>query len=308
MHRTAAPPRRTAITGWLLVACVAALASCAAQRPVPVSGQPQSRVTETKVTATQAPPEPAAASPVTSSATPKAPALATPDAAQPAAVPAATTIAASGAEAGAAARTEAELPRKPPPKPPVPLATGVPPGASTAAAPAAAPAASVPAASVPAHPPLVAPIAAAAAAQAGAAAAAQALAAQGSHSTAVALPKAAAPLVLSAARTPRDYRLDGARHIYRRLPERIFAGKLPRLLLAVGVINIEIDARGEVTGIQWARAPRSSPRVIGEIEQLVRAAAPYPAPVHMGGVTYTDTWLWDKSGRFQLDTLTQGQD
>jgi len=28
----------------------------------------------------------------------------------------------------------------------------------------------------------------------------------------------------------------------------------------------------------------------------------------MGSVTYTDTWLWDKSGRFQLDTLTQGQD
>jgi hypothetical protein len=26
-----------------------------------------------------------------------------------------------------------------------------------------------------------------------------------------------------------------------------------------------------------------------------------------GRVTYTDTWLWDKSGRFQLDTLTEGQ-
>jgi hypothetical protein len=26
-----------------------------------------------------------------------------------------------------------------------------------------------------------------------------------------------------------------------------------------------------------------------------------------GKVTYTDTWLWDKSGRFQLDTLTEGQ-
>jgi len=24
-------------------------------------------------------------------------------------------------------------------------------------------------------------------------------------------------------------------------------------------------------------------------------------------VTYTDTWLWDKSGNFQLDTLTEGQ-
>jgi hypothetical protein len=24
-------------------------------------------------------------------------------------------------------------------------------------------------------------------------------------------------------------------------------------------------------------------------------------------VVYTDTWLWHKSGRFQLDTLTEGQ-
>jgi len=27
----------------------------------------------------------------------------------------------------------------------------------------------------------------------------------------------------------------------------------------------------------------------------------------MGKVTYTETWLWDKSGHFQLDTLTEGQ-
>ena len=25
-------------------------------------------------------------------------------------------------------------------------------------------------------------------------------------------------------------------------------------------------------------------------------------------VAYIDTWLWDKSGQFQLDTLTEGQD
>lgn len=117
-----------------------------------------------------------------------------------------------------------------------------------------------------------------------------------------------APAVLSAARTPREYRHDGAHHLYRKLPDRIFIGKLPHLLFAVGVINIDIDARGEVAGIHWARPPRNAPRVMGEIENLVRAAAPYPAPVHMGGVTYTDTWLWDKSGRFQLDTLTQGQE
>jgi len=27
----------------------------------------------------------------------------------------------------------------------------------------------------------------------------------------------------------------------------------------------------------------------------------------MGGTRYTDIWLVDKSGRFQLDTLTEGQ-
>ena len=32
------------------------------------------------------------------------------------------------------------------------------------------------------------------------------------------------------------------------------------------------------------------------------------APARMGKVVYTDTWLWHKSGRFQLDTLTEGQD
>jgi periplasmic protein TonB len=29
--------------------------------------------------------------------------------------------------------------------------------------------------------------------------------------------------------------------------------------------------------------------------------------VQLGSVTYTDTWLWDRSGNFQLDTLTEGQ-
>ena len=49
------------------------------------------------------------------------------------------------------------------------------------------------------------------------------------------------------------------------------------------------------------------PDVMREIERTVRAAAPFPVPARLGKVTYTDTWLWDKSGQFQLDTLTEGQ-
>ena len=47
--------------------------------------------------------------------------------------------------------------------------------------------------------------------------------------------------------------------------------------------------------------------VVKEIERTVRAAAPFPMPARMQRVTYADTWLWDKSGHFQLDALTEGQ-
>lgn len=111
----------------------------------------------------------------------------------------------------------------------------------------------------------------------------------------------------SLAGTARDYRRDAAQHLYQLHPERIFAGKLPPQLYAVGVLDVELNARGEVTGLHWLRAPRHAPEVIASIEAMVRAAAPFPAPQRLRRVTYTETWLWDKSGRFQLDTLTEGQ-
>ena len=111
----------------------------------------------------------------------------------------------------------------------------------------------------------------------------------------------------SDARTPRDYRKDAASHLYGLNAERIFKGKLPPQLYAIGVLELDIDRKGRVTRVHWLRAPRHAPEVVSEIERTVRAAAPYPLPTRMGKVTYTDTWLWDKSGRFQLDTLTEGQ-
>ena len=69
-----------------------------------------------------------------------------------------------------------------------------------------------------------------------------------------------------------------------------------------------MDGRGNVRNMNWMRAPRHAPEVIVEIEKTVRDAAPFPVPARMGKVVYTDTWLWHKSGQFQLDTLTEGQD
>lgn len=111
----------------------------------------------------------------------------------------------------------------------------------------------------------------------------------------------------SYATDPRSYRRDAATHLYSLNAGRIFAGKLPPLLYAVGVMQVELDARGHVRQFGWLRAPKHAPEVMAEIERTVRRAAPFPAPARLGKVTYTETWLWDKSGRFQLDTLTEGQ-
>jgi hypothetical protein len=112
---------------------------------------------------------------------------------------------------------------------------------------------------------------------------------------------------VASASTPLAYRPYGAQHVYALNGDRIFKGKLPPLLYAVGVLNVAIDARGVVRRIDWLREPKHAPEVVAEIERIVRSASPFPAPVRMGGVIYTDVWLWDKSGRFQLDTLTEGQ-
>ena len=103
------------------------------------------------------------------------------------------------------------------------------------------------------------------------------------------------------------YRQDCAMHLYTLNIERIYQGKMPPLLYAVGVLSVEIDQSGQISSLDWMRAPRHAPEVMANIERTIRQAAPFPAPARQGKVVYTDTWLWDKSGKFQLDTLTEGQ-
>ncbi len=112
----------------------------------------------------------------------------------------------------------------------------------------------------------------------------------------------------SMARNSKDYRKDAAGHLYGMHANRIYKGRMPPLLEAVGVLNVDIDQKGSVKAVNWMRAPQHAPHVMAEIERMVKASAPYPVPKYMSQVTYTDVWLWHKSGKFQLDTLTEGQD
>ncbi|MDQ0571447.1 protein TonB [Variovorax paradoxus] len=126
----------------------------------------------------------------------------------------------------------------------------------------------------------------------------------------VASPRTDVPTVrLITAQTPavRAYRKTGARQIYKAYAQRIYKGKIPPLVYAVVVVETELDANGNVTNVTFSRVPSHAPEVPGKIAELIKAASPLPSPGRLGAHTYVDTWLWDKSGNFQLDSLTLGQ-
>ncbi|MDH1903901.1 hypothetical protein [Comamonas aquatica] len=127
---------------------------------------------------------------------------------------------------------------------------------------------------------------------------------------AAALTACGIPMPLPSARTEQRastaYEQKAARHLYQRYAARIYRGQLPAMLYAVAVLEIHVSGNGQIRRLSWMRQPSHAPEVVREIERMVRAAAPFP-PTGAGNLIYTDTWLWDRSGRFQLDTLTEGQ-
>ena len=126
--------------------------------------------------------------------------------------------------------------------------------------------------------------------------------------TMVPAPATSGPPPASAATTDRAYRADGARHLYATYPTRIHRGKLPPLLYSVLVVETTIDAAGQVQHVNVLRRP-AAPEVAPWVVAMTRRAAPFPVPAALPGgrVRYFEIWLVDKSGLFQVDTLTEGQ-
>lgn len=110
----------------------------------------------------------------------------------------------------------------------------------------------------------------------------------------------------SQAESAQDYKKEFARHVYRAYPMRIYKGKLPPLLYGVMMTETQVDAQGAVIDVS-VRRPPAAKEVGPWIVQLIKRAGPYPAPAKMGLTTVSEIWLVDKSGNFQVDTLTEGQ-
>ena len=54
-------------------------------------------------------------------------------------------------------------------------------------------------------------------------------------------------LPTSNARNAHEYRVDAAKHLYKLNGARIFKGRMPPMLYAVGVLDIEVDKQGQVS-------------------------------------------------------------
>ena len=104
-----------------------------------------------------------------------------------------------------------------------------------------------------------------------------------------------------------DYRLDAARHLYEAYPALVLKGKVRANVYAVMVTETEVDARGKVLAVHVLRKPAEAHEVTPWVVALIRRASPLPPPLRMQRVRYVETWLVDRSGQFQVRTLTEGQ-
>ena len=103
-----------------------------------------------------------------------------------------------------------------------------------------------------------------------------------------------------------SYRSAAAQHIYATYAASIYKGTLPPLVHAVVVIDTEVDGHGNVRDVRVVRSPSHAPEVTQDVERMIRRASPFPAP-SAERTRFTEVWLVDASGRFQLHTLTEGQ-
>jgi hypothetical protein len=74
------------------------------------------------------------------------------------------------------------------------------------------------------------------------------------------------------------------------------------------VVETTVDGQGMPRDMKVVRGPSHAPDVTAAVQEMTLRASPLPVPARLsGGVKYTEIWLVNKDGRFQLDALTEGQ-
>jgi protein TonB len=106
-----------------------------------------------------------------------------------------------------------------------------------------------------------------------------------------------------------DYKTQVARHVAEHNPDRVYAGTLPAMLPAIVVLEITVDRDGQLAdvAVQRSRNPDASQIALAS----VRRSSPFPAPQQLardtGTLTFSETFLFADSERYQLRSLAAPQ-
>ena len=116
----------------------------------------------------------------------------------------------------------------------------------------------------------------------------------------------------SATGTLDGYKHEFSQHIVATNRHLTFEGKLPEVLHAVVVLQITVNATGQLTRVQVLRTPTYARELGSVAAETVRRAAPLPAPSRalMRGqreLQFTETWLFRANGTFQMRALAGPQ-
>ena len=123
----------------------------------------------------------------------------------------------------------------------------------------------------------------------------------------VPMPQPLVAMASSDAQSDQEYRRDAARRVYDAFPQHIHKGKLPPLMYAIAITETDVDADGHVTDVRLTREPAAAKEVGPWVVALLRNIGRFPVPARLAKATYKEIWLVDKTGKFQVDTLTEGQ-
>lgn len=106
------------------------------------------------------------------------------------------------------------------------------------------------------------------------------------------------------ARNWDDYRLKAARRLVAANPERVYDGRVPDVLLAIPVIEIELNADGSVRRLTVTRYPGQAEDTVALAMTAIRRAAPFGDVSHLPRPwKFNEVFLFNDDRRFKPRTL-----
>ncbi len=120
---------------------------------------------------------------------------------------------------------------------------------------------------------------------------------------------AAAPATAPVPAGLDDYKAQVAHHVADHNPERTYTGTLPPMLPAIVVLEITVDRDGRLADVAVQRSRDADASAIALAS--VRRSAPLPPPQQLaratGRLTFSETFLFADSERYQLRSLAGPQ-